>query len=583
MNFPASSLPDSALFNTPTHLLSTDAKVQLSIAKATSIADAYRFTLDDIGRLSQKFWDFHCDPIVCIDGAATTLLAIQLNLVVGTILDTVGLRADLVEVLRDLLAYKFSWGPIELDHGLDAINIETTATALPNNEGFIIHSPHLSAAKYMPPTTPSGLPCVAIVMARLIDSGVDMGIKPFFVHINDGKVMHVGITARLIPFHRNLFAQLNFTCGLLPYRGGSHPVRHSITSFNKVFNPRSALLQRNHSNEPAGVENKRHNFLMSIWRVAVGSLALSATCIPGLARSAFTVAMYSRRRCIGISPSVPIIRFKTQYTPILVAFAQSFVLAEFYKFATRVFSDDIVDFRVRHGIAACFKAVALRHMQDANLALSERCGAQGLFDYNGISELHANMRGIAIAEGDVLGLSVRLATELILHRYSLECGPSTAGPLSLHAEGMLAACRLRLQELGVSHRSEAFNRYILPCCQPIVEALGMKFAYDAAVAAGLSEITTNLYLASAMRHDEAWYVANMQLTQRDMFDAEERALAAALPQLDEWMDRSSAGKYATAPIVSAERWLAFVSQLPVFRPPNVVREQTILEPMLSRM
>ncbi|KAJ6509202.1 hypothetical protein C8R47DRAFT_12821 [Mycena vitilis] len=503
-------LLDSDLFKTATHSLTTEERVQLSIAKAKKIATAYGLTLDDIALLTPKFWRFHSDPIVCDDPAATTLLSIQFNLVIGTILDTVGKRADLKDLLQDLLEYKISgqFCLTEVDHGLDAANIETTATALHNDAGFTLHTPHLGAAKYMPPTVPCGLPCIAVVMARLLKNGVDLGIKPFLVPINYGNVLYPGITARL-----------------LPPRGGSTPVRHSITAFNHVVLPQSALLQRDiPANQSTGSdETKRLDYLMAIWRVAIGSLALAATTIPGLARSAYIAAMYSKRRRVhaGLSASpVPIIQLKTQYTPILTAFAQSIVLAESYKSATELFRDPSVDFRVRHGIAACFKAVALLHMQDAGLALSERCGAQGLFNYNEICELHADTRGLAIAEGDILALSIRLATELLLNRYSLRCGPETASPLSLHAQGLLSSCRTMLREVG-QHRSDAFNRRILPHCRPTVEALGMQFAYDCAVAAGVEASVTKLYLATAMRHDEAWYVENLHMSQQALFEAED--------------------------------------------------------------
>ncbi|KAJ6630350.1 hypothetical protein B0H10DRAFT_2172852 [Mycena sp. CBHHK59/15] len=499
------ALLDSVLFKTYTHSFSIEDKVQLSIAKARSIAATSRITLDDITHLSPRFWDLHREPIVCRDGATTTLLTIQYNL---------------------------------------TCNIETTATTLPNSGGFLLHTPHIGAAKYMPPTVPCGIPCTAIVMARLIDqAGVDNGIKPFLVSINDGKVMFPGISARL-----------------LPPRGGANPVLHSIT----LFNARDAPGDPTSSPD----SDKRLGYLMSIWRAAIGSLCLSATMIPGLAKSAFMVVMYGRRRRVGTAPSVPIITFKPQYAPILTAFAQSFT---FYHAATKIFRDHRVDFRVRHGVAACFKAVALRHMQDANLALSERCGAQGLCNYNEISELHANMRGIAIAEGDILGLSIRLATELILNRYllRLDSEERTHSPLWLHAEGLISACRSELHDFE-NHRSAEFNRYILPHCQPIVETLGMALAYEAAVDAGLDESITKLYLATAMRHDEAWYIEHMQLGQKALFDAEEDALACALPKLDKWMEMPGVGEYVSAPIVSTERWLSFVSQLEVFSPSRLV-------------
>jgi acyl-CoA oxidase len=100
----------------------------------------------------------------------------------------------------------------EVGHGLDAVNIETTAVALEAG-GFELHTPTLSAAKsvqlqldnvtdpnflyrYMPPTVPVGIPTIAVVFARLVVGTEDRGIRPFVVPINDGCEMCSGVTAR---------------------------------------------------------------------------------------------------------------------------------------------------------------------------------------------------------------------------------------------------------------------------------------------------------------------------------------------------------------------------------------------------
>lgn len=48
----------------------------------------------------------------------------------------------------------------------------------------------------MPPTTPVGVPCVAIVLAKLIVDAEDRGVRPFIVALNDGVHMCAGVTAR---------------------------------------------------------------------------------------------------------------------------------------------------------------------------------------------------------------------------------------------------------------------------------------------------------------------------------------------------------------------------------------------------
>lgn len=100
----------------------------------------------------------------------------------------------------------------EVGHGLDARNLETTATLLPDG-GFELHSPSWAAAKLvnhspskynanlkhrcMPPTTPrSGLPVVAVVIARLIVDGENYGVRPFLVPLGDGREMCKGVVAK---------------------------------------------------------------------------------------------------------------------------------------------------------------------------------------------------------------------------------------------------------------------------------------------------------------------------------------------------------------------------------------------------
>ena len=61
---------------------------------------------------------------------------------------------------------------------------------------------------------------------------------------------------------------------------------------------------------------------------------------------------------------------------------------------------------VRHALATIFKATVVK--ETATLTeLVERCGWQGLFAYNQISELALTFQGNSIAEGDTLVLCIR--------------------------------------------------------------------------------------------------------------------------------------------------------------------------------
>lgn len=104
----------------------------------------------------------------------------------------------------------------EVNHGLDASHIETTATVMATGE-FELHTPHPGAAKLvngsvylsvmeayiviinriMAPTIPvADTPCIAIVFAKVFFNSQNHGIHPFLVPLNDGKRMHPGVSAR---------------------------------------------------------------------------------------------------------------------------------------------------------------------------------------------------------------------------------------------------------------------------------------------------------------------------------------------------------------------------------------------------
>ncbi len=66
------------------------------------------FTIEDILTCSEKFWDSNIDPINILDGAATTLWTIHLNLACATVAQFVHKRPDLQELCQKLLAFEVS-------------------------------------------------------------------------------------------------------------------------------------------------------------------------------------------------------------------------------------------------------------------------------------------------------------------------------------------------------------------------------------------------------------------------------------------------------------------------------------------
>jgi alkylation response protein AidB-like acyl-CoA dehydrogenase len=151
-------------------------------------------------------------------------------------------------------------------------------------------------------------------------------------------------------------------------------------------------------------------FLNNIQRVAVGTMAIGSLGVPALRVSSYIAACYSMRRTVEDSRGRkhPIMSFRTQKVPILNALAQSFAMKSLHDFAVKVFINPTADPRVRHGIASILKTVMIQHAQTAHQTLGDRCGAQGLFEVNQLTGMFADMRGTAIAEGDLLVISIRM-------------------------------------------------------------------------------------------------------------------------------------------------------------------------------
>lgn len=166
-----------------------------------------------------------------------------------------------------------------------------------------------------------------------------------------------------------------------------------------------------------------------------------------------------------------------------------------------------------------------------------------------------------------------LASELVLERYELPPSVQPDSLLASHELGLLSHCQKILARVG-DHRSEAYSRQLLPRAEKIVQSIGHRMAYDAAISAPipLDKRIADLYLWSTVRLDEAWYSENMGISSELQFTKEDEALREALPILDRWLDDTGMAPYVSAPIVSQGRWEGFVSGLECVRGPQDVAE-----------
>ena len=101
----------------------------------------------DVQFCSERFWTLMNDPIMSLDIAMFTVLAAHVGLAIGTLSRHLRKRPDLKTIVQRLLRFETVglYLLTERGHGLDAFNIETTATQ--TADGYILHTPREEAAK----------------------------------------------------------------------------------------------------------------------------------------------------------------------------------------------------------------------------------------------------------------------------------------------------------------------------------------------------------------------------------------------------------------------------------------------------
>ncbi len=160
-------------------------------------------------------------------------------------------------------------------------------------------------------------------------------------------------------------------------------------------------------------------------------------------------------------------------------------------------------------------------------------------------------------------MSTGLINELLLGRYALPPSTNPDSLLARHETALFAELRAIAAE-SPNHRSEEVSRRVLPRCQPMMEAIGHRMAYDAAVAQGVRPALVDLFVANALQFDAAWYAECTGVGRAQMQAMQESAMDRVLPILGELVAEMDVFAYVSAPIVSDERWGAFVEGLATF-------------------
>ncbi|KAG8158195.1 hypothetical protein KVR01_011956 [Diaporthe batatas] len=363
------------------------------------------------------------------------------------------------------------------------------------------------------------------------------------------------------------------SCTLFPARPGAKAIDHSSTSFHHVPLPANALLGHLHGSP----EDDRKSFLRAIHRVTVGTLCLSTSNATVLRVAGCIAGRYSAKRRVGEPMSVPILSFSTQYGPIARVLAHAVVFDKYAMEAMQLFTANVGKPDMGNVIASIFKATVLDYTQKALSELVDRCGWQGLYAHNQISELWLAEKGNNIAEGDLVVLCIRLASEILLGRYAPPKARDPQCLLALHESGVWNETRQILASLHGGHRGEEFNAHVLPLSLPLVRATGQRMAYEAAKDAmvhendhgfGVTPQVLALYESTCMMEDKSWYVENSIMSRLALLNRDVDALNSILPLLDGMINDPAVDSFINAPMVDQDRLATFFSTLPSFQGPQ---------------
>ncbi|WP_405858403.1 acyl-CoA oxidase [Streptomyces sp. NBC_00090] len=339
------------------------------------------------------------------DGGVCTLASIHYNLFLGSLLDHQNGAGG-----RDLSEFTSmrSTGTFlctELDHGNDAPALRTTAVLDPETGGFILHTPTPGAQKFMPNTSLAGGPKSAVVAARLVIDGEDQGVFLFLTRLSDENGHLPGIHVRK-----------------LPDRTGT-PVDHCLTAFEHVRLPREALLEAAHGRLDgegrlhSEVGSTRKRFLRSVGRVTAGKLCMSAGTL-GMSRAALAIAVrHAHSRYISgpkLGERVPLAAHRSHHGRLLHGLATAYAMTFLHRTTVSRWMEHTPQERADvERLIAIAKGWITWQARALTTEARERCGAQGFFPANGISELTQNIEGGITAEGDNLVIWVKAGSEML--------------------------------------------------------------------------------------------------------------------------------------------------------------------------
>lgn len=319
----------------------------------------------------------------------------------------------------------------EIGHGSDVNQVATTATYIPEDDEFEIHTPFKAAWKeFLGNAALHGK--AAVVFAQLITKGVNYGVHAFFVPIRDDEG--------------------NFLPGVGGeddgYKHGLNGIDNGRLHFTHVRIPRFNLLNKlgdvdEDGNYTSTIDSPGRRFFTTLGALVQGrvSLALSASVAASLALTGAITYGNQRRQFNASSETAEEVLLDYQLHQrrlidrLARNYANNFLSNELIEKFDEVFSgrDDTDENRQDlETLAAAGKAIttwdALNDIQESR----EACGGAGFMAKNRFGQLYSDLDVFVTFEGDN-NVLLQLAGRRLLVDYSKEFSNLSVGVLSRYA------------------------------------------------------------------------------------------------------------------------------------------------------
>ena len=156
--------------------------------------------------------------------------------------------------------------------------------------------------------------------------------------------------------------------------------------------------------------------------------------------------------------------------------------------------------------------------------------------------------------------------ELILGRLEAPPTSNPGGLLYRHEQSLIS--HLRAMPSAPGHRNPETESILLPQCQGLIEAIGHRMAYDAAIEDGLDQHLLDTYVSHVISVDPSWYSEEAGIPRALQKKKELESATASFRHLESLLERLDVDSYVTAPMVSDERWYAYERSLVTYTHPG---------------